>query len=70
VIDYCCVYQNDYNMTFVVAADPGAEVTGEYMRSGTPLNMVLDDEMVIRYREEGYNIDMIRASVEKVLAEE
>ncbi len=70
VIDFCCEYKDEYNFEFVVAADPGGVVMSEYMRSGTPLNMVLDDEMVIRYREEGYNPDMLRATIEKVLGED
>jgi peroxiredoxin len=69
VLDYCCKYQDDYGLTFTVAADPGGNVMHDYIESGTPLNMLLDDEMVIRYKVEGILPDTLEGNVEALLNE-
>jgi peroxiredoxin len=68
VLDYCCDYQDQYGLTFVVAADPGGSVMYNYLR-GTPLNMLLDNEMVIRYKVEGILPDTLEGNVEALLNE-
>jgi glutathione peroxidase-family protein len=68
VLDYCCAYQQQYGLTFTVAADPNADVMYDYLR-GTPLNMLLDDEMVIRYKVEGNLPDTLAGNVEALLDE-
>lgn len=69
VLDYCCKYKSTYGMTFTVAGDPELDVMRDYIRSGTPLNMLLDDKMVIRYKVEGYDPDTIRNNVVALLDE-
>lgn len=68
VLDYCCQYQQQYGLTFIVAADPDY-VTGDYIVSGTPLNMLLDDDFVIRYKVEANIPDTLEGNVEALLDE-
>lgn len=69
VLDYCCQYQQDYGLTFTVAGDPEVAVMRDYIESGTPLNMLLDDEMVIRYKVEANIPDTLAGNVEALLDE-
>jgi hypothetical protein len=50
--DYACEYKETYGFTFTLAIDPGAAVLGDFLE-GTPMNMLLDDEMKIRYKVDG-----------------
>jgi len=53
----CCAERQGYGMTFTVAIDPGAQIVDRYFSGWSaeiPLNMVLDEDMVIRYQNEGY----------------
>jgi peroxiredoxin len=68
VLDFCCDYQRDYGLTFIVAADPEAQVMRYYL-SATPMNMLLDDDMVIRYKVEGNLPDPLEGNVEALLNE-
>lgn len=69
LLDYCCWYQNNYGLTFVVAGDPGVAVMRDYVVEGTPLNMLLDDEMVIRYKVEANIPETLEGNVEALLNE-
>jgi thiol-disulfide isomerase/thioredoxin len=72
LLDYTCEYKEEHGMTFVVGIDPGAEVTSQYFRpteAGTPLNMLLDQEMVIRYKVEGVIPDVLEGNIEAILSE-
>jgi hypothetical protein len=70
VMDFCCEYKEDYGLdTFNVAGDPDMEVMRDYIREGTPLNILVDDEMTIRYRQEGYDPGLLTQNVEKLLEE-
>jgi len=69
VLDYCCKYKSTWGLTFMVAADPEMDVMRDYIRSGTPLNMLLDDKMVIRYKVEGYDPDTLLQNVVNLLDE-
>jgi peroxiredoxin len=68
VLDFCCDYQETYGLTFIVAADPEAQVMRSYL-AATPMNMLLDDEMVIRYKVEGNLPDPLKGNVEALLNE-
>jgi peroxiredoxin len=69
VLDYCCVYQERYGLSFIVAADPDVAVMRNYIVEGTPLNMLLDDEMVIRYKVEANIPDTLEGNVKALLNE-
>jgi hypothetical protein len=69
LLDFACDYAGDYGMTFSVAADPGFETMDEYLYEGTPLNMLLDDEMVIRYRVEALMPDTLEGNIKALLEE-
>lgn len=69
VLDYCCNYKSTYGLTCMVAADPEFGVMRNYIQSGTPMNMLLDDRMVIRYKIEGYDPDSLLQNVVNLLDE-
>jgi hypothetical protein len=56
-------------MTFNTAIDPYGNVVEDYFNSYIPMNMVLDDEMVIRYKVEDYDSWGIRSIVEQLIDE-
>ena len=68
VLDYCCYYKETYGMSFVLAGDPGTQVMRDYA-AATPLNMVLDDEMVIRYKVAGVLDDTLEGNINALLNE-
>jgi peroxiredoxin len=73
LMDYTCTYRDRYNMTFTLAVDPGAAVMGQFFRptqAGTPLNMLIDNNMVIRYKVEGVIPDVLEGNIEAVLSEQ
>jgi thiol-disulfide isomerase/thioredoxin len=75
VIDWACDHRNKYGMTFMVTVDPGASVTDKYFRpevGGTPLNMLLDHNMKIRFKMEGLapESQIIQGNIEGILCEE
>jgi hypothetical protein len=74
LLEYCCAYKKYYNMTFTLAIDPGAAVMGAYFRpteAGTPLNMLLDRMMEIRYKVEGLLTDtsILEGHIEGIIEE-
>ncbi len=68
LLDYCCEERDDYNMTFTTAFDTGSTIES-YFNTYIPTNLVLDDEMVIRYKVEDYSSYGIRNIVEQLLGE-
>lgn len=69
VLDHCCHYKSYYHLTCMVAGDPETGVMRNYIRSGTPMNMLLDEKMVIRYKVEGYDPNELRQNVISLLDE-
>lgn len=69
LLDYCCWERDDLNATFTTAIDPGGEVTGPYYWFFIPLNMVVDDDMVIRYKVEDWEQSGIRSIVSQLVNE-
>lgn len=72
LLEYACSYRERYGMTFTIAIDPGAQVMGRFFRpneGGTPLNMLLDRDMVIRYKLEGLIPDTLEGNIESLLNE-
>ena len=74
LLDYCCYYKDHYGFTFHTTIDPGAAATSQFFRpteSGTPLNMLLDDEMATRYKVEGLIPDsrILEGTIEGLLSE-
>ncbi len=73
LMDYTCTYREHYHITFTLAVDPGAAVMGQFFRptqAGTPLNMLLDRDMVIRYKVEGVIPDVLEGNIEALLSEQ
>jgi hypothetical protein len=56
-------------MTFTTAIDPFGSVTNKYYGSYIPLNMVVDDEMVIRYKVEDWIQSGLESIVEQLVNE-
>ncbi len=74
LLPYCCGYKDRYGLSFHVVIDPDAEATSQFFRpteAGTPLNMLLDDEMEIRYKVEGLIPDsrVLEGTIEGILSE-
>jgi len=74
LITYSCGYKSRYGFTFPVLIDPGVRVMAPYFRpteAGTPLNMLLDRDMVIRYKVEGLIPDsrVLQGTIEALLGE-
>ena len=74
LLAYCCETRERYGLSFHVAIDPDAEATDQFFRpteAGTPLNMLLDDEMEIRYKVEGLIPDsrILEGTIEGILGE-
>jgi hypothetical protein len=68
LLNHCCDEKDDYNMTFTTAFDTGSTIES-YFNYYIPTNLVLDDEMVIRYKVEDYSSYGIRNIVEQLLSE-
>ena len=70
LLPFCCDEREDYDFTFNVSIDPYGRTTDDYFYAGyIPLNMVLDDEMVIRYIVEDFDDASIRSIVQTILTE-
>jgi hypothetical protein len=71
LMDYSCKEVHDYGFTFVYyAIDPGNNpFTDAYHGLLVPVNMVLDDDMVIRYRLGSYDPDSLRSTVSTLMQE-
>ncbi|RME23932.1 MAG: TlpA family protein disulfide reductase [Deltaproteobacteria bacterium] len=72
LLEYTCSYRDRYGMTFTLAIDPGAEVMDQFFRpteAGTPLNMLLDKDMTIRFKLEGVIPETLEGNIEALLSE-
>ncbi|HOX43408.1 MAG TPA: redoxin domain-containing protein [Myxococcota bacterium] len=74
LLAYVCGYKSHYGFNFPMLIDPDVEVMAPYFRpteAGTPLNMLLDRDMVIRYKVEGLIPDsrVIQGNIEALLSE-
>ena len=69
LLDYSCTYRNQYGLTFPVAADPDVVVGRVLVDEGTPLNMLLDADMVVRYRVEALMPDTLEGNIDALLDE-
>jgi peroxiredoxin len=56
-----------YNLTFPVLDDTNETIWGGYGEGYIPLNIVVDRNNVIRYKEAGYDESEIRAIIEQYL---
>lgn len=75
LLDYCCKNKADFHMTFTQSIDPNAAVTDQFFRpteAGTPLNMLLDRRMRIRYKVEGVipQSYILEGNIEGLLSED
>jgi peroxiredoxin len=70
LLDYTCKYRKDYGLTFALAIDPGAAASGQFFNA-TPLNMLLDRNMEIRYKVMGLlpESDTMNGNIEGLLNE-
>jgi len=69
---YACTYKERYGVTFHIAIDPDAESMRRFFRpteAGTPLNMLIDQDMVIRYKVEGVIPNVMEATIDAILSE-
>lgn len=70
LLDYGCWEKGEYGLTFMLAIDPGLQQMLPYFYGGSiPLNIIIDDEMVIRYLLEGYDAVSMEATIQLLLAE-
>jgi hypothetical protein len=71
VLEWCCVESEDiYGSTYVTAIDPGYAKTDMYFdENAVPLNMVVDYDMVIRYKVHGYDPATLEATIQQLLQE-
>ena len=66
----CRRWANAFRLTYPVLADTSRSVWRAYDESGgVPLNLVIDREMVIRYKRAGYAQGEIETTVERILSE-
>ncbi|MGB6865418.1 MAG: TlpA disulfide reductase family protein [Candidatus Aminicenantaceae bacterium] len=61
------VWGHDYQLTFPVLDDNSEAIWDQYGEGSVPLNLVIDREKVIRYKEAGYDEAAIKAVIEKYL---
>jgi hypothetical protein len=52
VLDYSYAYKQHFGLSFKVLADPNHDKTGIY-HEDVPLTMLLDENLVIQFRQEG-----------------
>jgi hypothetical protein len=74
LLNYVCGYKDHYGFTFPMLIDPDVAVMGPFFRpteAGTPLNMLLDRDMVVRYKVEGLIPDsrVLQGNIEALLSE-
>ena len=64
----CGIWAGTFGLTFPVLADISLSVWNKYDEEGAvPLNLVIDKDFVIRYKEVGYNEFEIRAIIEEYI---
>lgn len=56
-----------FNLSYRILIDEGRTAAKDYKVRGIPLNLIIDKEGVIRYRQPGYNPDAMREVVEQLL---
>lgn len=56
-----------HNLTFSVLDDNNEAIWSVYGGASIPLNIIVDRDQVIRYKEEGFNEDEIRNTIESLL---
>lgn len=61
------VWAQEYQLTFPVLDDNNEAIWDQYGEGYVPLNLVLDRENVIRYKESGYDETAIRNIIEQYL---
>jgi hypothetical protein len=70
LLNYGCWEKGRFGLSFMVAIDPGLQKMRSYFYEGAvPLNIIVDDDMVIRYVLEGYDPNSIEATIQQLLAE-
>lgn len=64
----CARWARKYHLTFPVLADTTDSVSRRYNNTGyIPLNVIIDRDMVIRYKKPGYNKDEIETKIRELL---
>jgi len=56
-----------FNLSYRVLIDKGRTVAKSYKVRGIPLNLIIDKEGIIRYRQLGYNPNAMREMIEQLL---
>jgi hypothetical protein len=71
LLDFTCWEIVNYGHTFISTIDPGTNpFRDKYWIGSVPTTMVLDDDMVIRYKAgDNYNPSALIAIIEQVLQE-
>jgi len=64
---YPGIWAGDYKLTFPVVSDTSEKVFGIYEEGYVPLNIVLDRNMTIRYKQSGYYESAIINTIKKYL---
>lgn len=65
---YACEELKDYGLTFPVVIDPAGSATQPYFDGGfIPLNIIVDEHMVIRYKLEDYDPATLVGTIEQLL---
>jgi len=68
LLNYCCKeYKEKFGMTFNLAIDPGGAKMVDTYFSKPPLNMLVDQQMVIQYKSESYSPDELDVSIKNLL---
>ncbi len=60
-------WADEYQLTFPVLDDNGEVVWGQYGEGYVPLNLILDRDLVIKYKAAGYDETRIRDLIERYL---
>lgn len=60
-------WANEYNLTFPVLDDSDMSIFELYDGWGMPLNIIVDRNCVIRHRQEGFQIAVIKSMIDKYL---
>jgi peroxiredoxin len=60
-------WADDYKLSFPVLDDNNEAIWGQYGEGYVPLNMILDRDMVIKYKAAGYDETRIRSLIEGYL---
>ena len=53
LLDYCCTVKQAWQFTFHMLIDPGGYVMDNYSTAGVPINIVLNQQMIIKYEAVG-----------------